>query len=92
MRLEQVLLLDNIGAKPSGFSPGQWAAMTKQAKRSLVVCGHPLKVERYGGGLRYHCPCCDIRRGDFLPMIQWTNATPPKGETCQRQVTPSRMT
>lgn len=48
-------------------------------------CGVLVVVERYGGGLRYHCPECDRRDGY---VVSWTNAAPPPGRRCRRVVTP----
>lgn len=49
--------------------------------KTKEVCGAPLKVERYGGGHRYYCPSCDIRRFNGTTIV-WTNAFPQKQE-CQ---------
>lgn len=48
------------------------------------ICGQKLVVENYGGGLRYHCPVCDVRQGEKLPMISWTNAKPPQPAVCRQ--------
>lgn len=39
-------------------------------------CGETLRVQPYGGGIRWQCPRCD--KG------WWTNGTPPKDLTCHR--------
>jgi hypothetical protein len=51
-------------------------------------CGQPLAVERYGGGLRYHCPDCDVNKGRHYMMTTatWTNAAPPKDRLCPNKV------
>lgn len=41
----------------------------------------------YGGGIRYHCPSCDVRKGlpgyrADIPVAQWTHATPPADRLC----------
>jgi len=56
--------------------------------KTATTCGTPLKVERYGGGHRYYCPHCDVRR-DYLAMITWTNAFPQKSE-CQNVLSKKR--
>ena len=50
-------------------------------------CGHPLHVQRYGGGLRYYCPECDIKKGRhyMLTTTTWTNAAPPRDRRCNNR-------
>lgn len=49
-------------------------------------CGAQLRVENYGGGVRYHCPYCDVRRNEYrIPMAQWTNAAPPEDRRCNKK-------
>jgi len=51
------------------------------------VCGAPLVVEHYGGGLRYHCPECDVQCSadtGHMPTASWTNGAPPDDRRCPR--------
>lgn len=49
-------------------------------------CEATVKVENYGGGVRYHCPSCDVRRNEYqMPMASWTNASPPQDRRCTKQ-------
>lgn len=44
---------------------------------SLKICGLPYRTESYGGGQRFHCPNCNVRKNDYgIPMISWTNGYP----------------
>ena len=49
--------------------------------KDLKVCGAKLTVERYGGGVRYACPNCDVSSG----TIRWNNGTTLR-TTCNRLV------
>jgi len=45
-----------------------------------AICGYSYLTQPYGGGTRYHCPQCDVRRNEYgIPMVGWTN-----GHTHQR--------
>jgi len=39
-----------------------------------------IRIENYGGGVRWHCTNCDRKSsspGSHLPVIQYTNSPPP---------------
>jgi len=52
----------------------------------MTACGEPLIVQRYGGGMRYYCPRCDVRRSTAtlrrITSISWTHASPPQERLC----------
>jgi hypothetical protein len=52
--------------------------------RVVPECGQRLRVEAYGGGVRWYCPRCD--RGYFgrIPSITYTNSPPPADGICHR--------
>lgn len=53
--------------------------------RKQVICGTQVKVQRYGGGTRYYCPRCDLRRDYYgMTWISWANASPPADYRCQK--------
>lgn len=37
-----------------------------------TTCNKEYVIQRYGGGVRYHCPKCD----QTINSIYWTNASP----------------
>lgn len=62
--------------------------MPKTENSQKEKCGCRVRVERYGGGHRWYCPQCDSRKDYFggLPVIYWTNSTPPKDGECPNLV------
>jgi len=51
---------------------------TKQQDKVTIqqpmMCGFSYRTEPYGGGQRFHCPNCDVRKnGHGLTVISWTN-------------------
>jgi len=43
-------------------------------KKQGVMCGSSYITQPYGGGTRYACPNCDVRRNDYgIPFVSWTN-------------------
>jgi len=58
----------------------------------ILTCEEHVKVERYGGGTRWHCPTCDSNHNGYLTTITWTNSQPPAGNACgrPRKVFPAR--
>jgi hypothetical protein len=52
----------------------------KAFKAPRAFCGHSYVTQPYGGGQRFHCPSCDVRRNAYGYMVvSWTN-----GRTYQR--------
>lgn len=54
----------------------------------MASCGCKLVVQGYGGGVRYHCPACDVSGvvdGD-LSFISWTNGPPPQRRRCRNDI------
>jgi hypothetical protein len=52
------------------------------------VCGARLVVQRYGMGLRYYCPECDVSGSRHHERtISWTNGPLASNErTCKKEV------
>lgn len=47
---------------------------TKQPKPTVQMCGYSYVTQPYGGGTRYHCPICNVRKNEYgIPMVSWTN-------------------
>ena len=69
-----------IGTTPHLVNNGLCVAV-----RVVPECGEKLKVEAYGGGVRWHCPRCDCRAGwSGLPTITHTNGPVPGDGRCHR--------
>jgi hypothetical protein len=58
--------------------------MAKKDKRPAEECREPLRVEPYGGGVRWGCPRCDhtVIFGGHIPAIQMWNCSPPQDRRC----------
>lgn len=47
----------------------------KQTTNKLTMCGYSYRSEPYGGGVRYHCPSCDVRKNAYgITLVSWTNS------------------
>ena len=77
-----LIAAEGINARPKHISPARWAAMVARLRNENYLPHRTIKVELYGGGHRWYCKTCDIRR-EYLTIISWTNSTPPKScPTC----------
>ena len=55
------------------------------ANMKMISCSAPLVVQAYGGGTRYHCPKCDVRDWNGLPVAYWTNGPIPASRECENK-------
>lgn len=61
--------LDRIKkAQLAAFTTGKYSLATPQ-----TFCGTAYEYQPHGGGSRYHCPSCNVRRGSGRTLISWTN-------------------
>ena len=57
----------------------------------MRTCKQTLVIQPYGGGHRYHCPVCDVRKNIYgLTMATWTNGEP-ASDMCQNKKKHTRM-
>ena len=50
--------------------------------KNASICGDTLVVKPYGGGVRYYCPSCDVRRAWGIATVSWTNGSPGPNRVC----------
>ena len=56
-----------------------------------MLCASQLVIGAYGGGIRYHCPVCDVRTTENgQKLASWTNGQPPASRLCDKQLPTTR--
>lgn len=60
------------------------SVVSRLLRSNMSKCNADLVVQSHGGGVRYHCPKCDVRPFFGLPVAYWTNGPVPAGRKCEK--------